>query len=83
MGPAAAGGDGSSSGVGGASKPPVGTRARRRRLKGDADSAFKEARVGKAVALYGKALKADAAAEWLGEGGGILFRCQGLANRSA
>ena len=40
-------------------------------LKGDADAAFREARVGKAVTLYGKALKADAAAEWLGAGGGF------------
>ena len=42
-----------------------------------------QARLGRAVTLYGKALKADAAAEWLGEGRGILFRCQCLANRSA
>ena len=60
----------------------MGTRSAAQ-LKGDADAAFREARVGKAVTLYGKALKADAAAEWLGEGGGILFRCQCLANRSA
>ena len=46
-------------------------------------TAFREARLGKAVTMYGKALKADAAAEWMGEGGGILFRCQCLANRSA
>jgi tetratricopeptide (TPR) repeat protein len=52
-------------------------------LKADADEAFREARLGRAVTFYGKALKADAAAEWQGEGGGILFRCQCLANRSA
>ena len=64
------------------SKPPVGTRSATS-LKADADGAFREARLGKAVTLYGKALKADAQAEWMGEGRGILFRCQCLANRSA
>ena len=64
------------------SKPPVGTRTAVQ-FKADADTAFREARLGKAVTLYGKALKADASAEWLGEGRGILFRCQCLANRSA
>ena len=64
------------------SKPPVGTRTAAQ-IKSDADTAFREARLGKAVTMYGKALKADAAAEWMGEGGGILFRCQCLANRSA
>ena len=37
------------------------------------------------MSLYGKALKADSAAEWM-EGaavGGLFFRCQCLANRSA
>jgi len=71
-------------------KPPVGTRGAAQ-LKADADAAFKEARVGRAIALYGKALKADAAAEWMGGGGGggdgaaggLYFRCQCLANRSA
>lgn len=63
-------------------KPPVGTRSAAQ-IKADADSAFREARLGRAVTLYGKALKADASAEWLGQGGGILFRCQCLANRSA
>ena len=48
-------------------------------LKGDADTAFREARLGKAVTLYSKALKADAAAEWMGEGGGLLFRCLSLS----
>ena len=65
-----------------APKPLVGTRTASQ-FKTDADSAFQEARLGKAVTLYGKALKADASAEWLGEGKGILFRCQCLANRSA
>ena len=64
------------------SKPPVGTRSAAQ-LKSDADAAFREARLGRAVSLYTKALKADAAAEWMGSGGGILFRCQCLANRSA
>ena len=35
------------------------------------------------MALYGKALKADAQAEWFGEGKGLLFRCQCIPNRSA
>jgi len=60
----------------------VGTRSAAQ-LKSDADAAFREARLGRAVSLYTKALKADAAAEWMGSGGGILFRCQCLANRSA
>ena len=64
------------------SKPPTGTRSASA-LKGDADGAFKEARLGKAITLYGKALKADSQAEWFGEGLGLLFRCQCLANRSA
>jgi len=64
------------------SKPPTGTRSATA-LKGDADSAFREARLGRAVALYAKALKADSQAEWYGEGQGLLFRCQCLANRSA
>lgn len=74
------GADGASSAA--SRKPPTGTRSAAA-LKGDADTAFKEARLGKAVALYGKALKADAQAEWFGEGKGLLFRCQCLANRSA
>mmetsp|Transcript_39055 Transcript_39055/g.78100 ORF Transcript_39055/g.78100 Transcript_39055/m.78100 type:complete len:720 (-) Transcript_39055:329-2488(-) len=64
------------------SKPPVGTRSASG-FKADADTAFREARLGRAITLYGKALKADSQAEWLGEGEGILFRCQCLANRSA
>lgn len=85
-GEAEAGGDGEAMVVaapgGASSKPPVGTRTAAQ-LKAEADQAFGEARLGKAVTLLGKALKADAAAEWLGEGRGILFRCQCLANRSA
>ena len=73
---------GAAGGSAAASKPAVGTRTAAQ-LKADADNAFREARLGKAVTLYGKALKADASAEWLGGGGGILFRCQCLANRSA
>ena len=64
------------------SKPPVGPRSAAG-LKTDADNAFREARLGKAITLYGKALKADSQAEWMGEGKGILFRCQCLANRAA
>jgi len=82
--PAESGADGeAASGKGAASsKPPVGTRSASG-FKSDADSAFREARLGRAITLYGKALKADSQAEWLGEGKGILFRCQCLANRSA
>lgn len=67
----------------GPAKPPVGTRTAAQ-LKADADNAFKEARLGRAIALYGRALKADAAAEWMEgtEVGGLLFRCQCLANRA-
>ena len=79
---AAAGGTIANPAASSASKPPVGTRTAAQ-FKADADTAFREARLGKAVTLYGKALKADASAEWLGEGRGILFRCQCLANRSA
>ena len=64
-------------------KPPVGTRTAAQ-LKTDADTAFKEGWLGRAISLYGRALKADAAAEWM-EGtvvGGLFFRCQCLANRS-
>jgi len=75
--------DGKAGGGGGA-KPPVGTRTAQQ-LKADADGAFKDARLGRAIQLYGRALKADASAEWM-EGaavGGLLFRCQCLANRAA
>lgn len=68
----------------GSSHPPVGTRSAVQ-LKSDADNAFKSGHIDRAVALYGKAMQADAAAEWL-EGaavGGLVFRCQCLANRAA
>uniref|UniRef100_A0A7S3RX16 CS domain-containing protein n=2 Tax=Emiliania huxleyi TaxID=2903 RepID=A0A7S3RX16_EMIHU len=64
--------------------PPVGTRSAAL-LKGDADGAVRNGKLEQALQLYGAALQADAAAEWL-QGtatGGLLFRCQCLANRAA
>ena len=55
-------------------------------LKSDADGCFASDRIERAIVLYGDAMRADAAAEWL-EGGvhvrGLHFRCQCLANRAA
>lgn len=64
--------------------PAVGTRTAVQ-IKKSADSAVAAGRLEAAVGLYGEALTADASAEWL-QGvavGGLLFRCQCLANRAA
>lgn len=66
------------------SKPVVGTRTAAQ-IKKDADTAVQAGKLERAVGLYGEALKADASAEWLlgAAVGGLLFRCQCLANRAA
>jgi tetratricopeptide (TPR) repeat protein len=64
--------------------PAVGTRTAAQ-IKFSADSAVAAGRLQAAVKLYSEALTADASAEWLQSVavGGLLFRCQCLANRAA
>lgn len=65
-------------------QPSVGTRSALQ-LKSDADSAFRAGKLERAIELYGQALRADAASEWVSgpNAEGVVLRCQCLANRAA